>query len=203
MEVPSTLREQPFGPSCIHVCVDMQRVYLEPTEWQLPWFPRVLPNVVAITERHVERTIFTRFITGRKPGDGVGIWRRYYSRWAAMTQEQIAPGMLDLAPDLARLVPPAEVIDKPVYSPWLGSNLHAKLAERRCDTVIVTGGETDMCVLATVLGAADLGFRTILVQDAVCSASDEAHDAMLSLFTKRYGQLVETSNTEEILKRWV
>ena len=120
-----------------------------------------------------------------------------------MTQEQIAPGMLDLAPDLARLVPPAEVIDKPVYSPWLGSNLHAKLAERRCDTVIVTGGETDMCVLATVLGAADLGFRTILVQDAVCSASDEAHDAMLSLFTKRYGQLVETSNTEEILERWV
>ena len=45
------------------------------------------------------------------------------------------------------------------------------ILQRRCDTVIVTGGETDMCVLSTVLGAADYGLRTIVVQDAVCSAS--------------------------------
>ena len=36
-----------------------------------------------------------------------------------------------------------------------------------------------MCVLAAILGAADLGYRTILVSDAVGSTSDEAHDAML------------------------
>ena len=45
-----------------------------------------------------------------------------------------------------------------------------------------------MCVLATVLGAADDGYRTIIVQDALCSASDQAHEAMLELFNKRYGQ---------------
>ena len=40
--------------------------------------------------------------------------------------------------------------------------------------------------VAAVLGAADYGLRTIVVQDAVCSASDEAHDAMIGLFSNRY-----------------
>ena len=76
------------------------------------------------------------------------------------------------------------------------------LAARRCDTVIVTGGETDMCVLSTVLGAADYGLRTIVVQDAVCSASDEAHDAMIDLFSTRYGQHIETGATDQLLEVW-
>jgi nicotinamidase-related amidase len=65
----------------------------------------------------------------------------------------------------------------------------------------VTGGETDMCVLSTVLGAADYGYRTIIVQDALCSASDEAHDAMLELFNNRYRQQLETATVEEIVER--
>ena len=56
-----------------------------------------------------------------------------------------------------------------------------------------------MCVLSTVLGAVDWGYRTILVADCVCSASDEAHDAMLNLFSKRYSQHVETATLEELL----
>jgi hypothetical protein len=46
----------------------------------------------------------------------------------------------------------------------------------------VTGGETDVCVLATVLGAVDYGYRSIVLGDALCSASDADHDAMLELY---------------------
>jgi hypothetical protein len=48
----------------------------------MPWLERVLPNIVAITSAHAERTVFTRFIPARKPGHGVGMWRHYYERWA-------------------------------------------------------------------------------------------------------------------------
>ena len=58
-----------------------------------------------------------------------------------------------------------------------------------------------MCVLSTVLGAADYGYRTIIVQDALCSASDQAHDAMLELFNKRYSQQIETTTVDEIFDR--
>ena len=157
----------------------MQRLFLPGTDWGLEWMPRVLPQVVALCEPAPEATVFTRFVPARRPGEGRGVWARYWTRWASMTLEATGPEIVGLVPELARFVPPATVVDKPVYSPWLGSDLHARLAARGCRSVLVTGGETDMCVLATVLGAADLGYRTILVSDAVCSTSDDAHDAML------------------------
>jgi nicotinamidase-related amidase len=59
-----------------------------------------------------------------------------------------------------------------------------------------------MCVLATLLGAIDLGFRTILAEDAICSTSDEAYDAIVRLFTKRYSHHVEVAPVDEILEAW-
>jgi nicotinamidase-related amidase len=198
----STLREEPLPATAVHLCVDMQRLFGPGTDWALAWAPRVMPGIARLCELGAERTVFTRFITARRPGEGHGNWRRYYRHWASMTLEAIGPEMVELMPELARFAPPAEVVDKPVYSPWLGSDLHRRLRARDCDTLVVTGGETDMCVLATVLGAVDLGYRTILVSDAVCSASDDAHDAMLALFARRYSQQVETATIDELTDPW-
>jgi hypothetical protein len=97
-------------------------MFAEATEWKMPWLKRVLPSIVAITSAHGERTIFTRFIPARKPGQGVGMWRYYYERWLAMTIDRIGPDMIGLVPDLMKFVPPAKVFDKHVYSPWTGSD---------------------------------------------------------------------------------
>lgn len=70
------------------------------------------------------------------------------------------------------------------------------------DCVVVTGGETDMCVLATVLGAVDRGLRVILVADAVCSSVDDTHDATMELYRKRFGVQIETLSTEALLDLW-
>jgi nicotinamidase-related amidase len=198
----STLRDEPLGPSAVHLCVDMQRLFQPGTDWGLAWMPRVLPKIVRLCELGPERTVFTRFIPARRPGEGQGIWRRYYRHWASMTIEAVGADMVELMPELARFVPPARTVDKPVYSPWLGSDLHRRLRARGCDTLVVSGGETDMCVLAAVLGAADFGYRTILVRDAVCSASDAAHDAMLDLFGNRYRQHVEVAGSDEVAALW-
>ena len=202
MATESTLRDEPLPATAVHLCVDMQRLFGPGTEWALPWMPRVLPRIVALCELGPERTIFTRFIPARRPGQGQGTWRRYYQRWASMTLDAVGGDMVELMPELARFVPPARTIDKPVYSPWLGSDLHRQLRARDCGALVVSGGETDMCVLAAVLGAVDFGYRTILVRDAVCSASDEAHDAMLELFGSRYGQHVEVASAAEVACLW-
>ena len=70
------------------------------------------------------------------------------------------------------------------------------------DTLVVSGTETDVCVLGTVLGAVDRGYRVVIATDAVCSSSDETHDALLTLYGKRYGQQVETATVDVILKDW-
>jgi nicotinamidase-related amidase len=191
-----------LGESCRHICVDMQRLFVEDTEWFTPWMARVLPNARKLVEAHPARTIFTRFIPAQRPGEGQGTWKRYYERWACMTIERLGPEMIELVPDLARFVPPAEVLDKRVYSPWVETDLHERLQAQGVDTLVVTGGETDVCVLGTVLGAVDRGYRVVVATDALCSSSDETHDASLAVYHNRYGQQVETATTDLILQHW-
>jgi nicotinamidase-related amidase len=73
---------------------------------------------------------------------------------------------------------------------------------READGLIVTGSETDVCVLATVLGAVDLGYRVIVVRDAVCSSSDEGHEALMTLYHRRYTEQIEVADAATIMERW-
>ncbi|MET0430539.1 MAG: cysteine hydrolase, partial [Microvirga sp.] len=175
----SDLRHGPLSPDTVHLCIDMQRLFSPEGPWPTPWMERVLPTVSRIAERYAERTVFTRFITPETPDDMPGTWRPYYRHWLKATRRRLDPGLLDLMPPLDRLVPPAMVVDKPVYSAFTGHGLVDLLRARRVDTLVVTGSETDMCVLATVLGAVDLGYRVVLVTDGLCSSSDEGHDNLL------------------------
>lgn len=118
-----------------------------------------------------------------------------------MTIENVGPEMVKLLPQLSAFCPPAQVIDKHV-SPWPEGRLQAALAARRIDTLVVTGGETDVCVLATVLGAIDIGYRVVLVTDALCSSSDAAHDALMTVYHQRFAQQVETVEMETVLSAW-
>lgn len=124
MPKSNALRYGPSGASAVHLCVDMQRKFAESTDWKMPWLERVLPNITTIAAAHPEHTIFTRFIPAQKPGQGVGMWWQYYERWHAMTIDQMGREMIDLVPDLARLVPPARLFDKHVYSPWRCAGRH-------------------------------------------------------------------------------
>ena len=195
------LKNGPLTESCVHLCVDMQNLFCN-TAWHTPWMERVLPVVERIAAAWPQRTIFTRFIPARRPGEGTGTWRGYWEKWSNMTQEALPPEAIELLPPLARLVPPAETLDKPVYSPWVDTDLHERLQKRGIDTLIVSGAETDVCVLAAVLGGVDRGYRVVVPTAALCSSSDTTHDALLTLYRERYGQQVETATAEEILEAW-
>jgi nicotinamidase-related amidase len=201
MSIPG-LSYGPLGDHCAHLCVDMQGLFAEPSEWATPWITRVLPRIVSLVERKAAQTIFTRFIPAERPGQGVGTWKRYYEHWASMTIEKIGPEMIELLPPLSAFCPPAQALDKHVYSPWPEGRLQALLADRRIETLVVTGGETDVCVLATVLGAIDFGYRVVLVTDALCSSSDAAHDALMTVYHQRFAQQVETVEMETVLSAW-
>ena len=163
---------------------------------------RVLPIVTELASRHPERTVFTRFIPPMRAADMPGMWQRYYRRWKAATREQLDPALLELLPPLASLCPPATVIDKTRYSAFVERRLFEHLQSREADGLIVTGSETDVCVLATVLGAVDLGYRVIVVRDAVCSSSDQGHDALMTLYHQRYSEQIEVADAATILERW-
>jgi nicotinamidase-related amidase len=192
----------PLPPTAVHLCVDMQNIFAPGAPWATPWMERVAPVVAELAGRFAPQTIFTRFITPDKPQDMPGAWQRYYCKWQEATRARVDPELLELLPRLKRLVPPAAVIDKTRYSAFAASPLSAQLARRGADTVIVTGSETDVCVLATVLGAVDRGLRVVIVVDAICSSSDEGHEALLTVYRRRFSEQIETVAAETILSQW-
>jgi nicotinamidase-related amidase len=184
----------------VHLCVDMQRMFLEDTDWHLPSMSGTLPAIEALVETNPARTIFTRF-TPPQPDAMHGAWVDYYAAWPRMRGDTIAPELLELAPSLARFTPPARMFDKPVFSPWWSGELHRTLQQSGVRTIVVSGGETDVCVLATIMGAIDLGYRVWLPTDAVCSSAESCHQAMLSVFGSRFGVQISTCTTEDILSQ--
>src|ERR1700761_5748321 len=149
-----------------------------------------------------ERTVFTRFVPPMRAEEARGAWRGYYQRWANFTGERLPSHLLALLPELVELVPPAQVVDKHFYSPFEEPDLHRVLQDREINTVVISGGETDVCVLAALLDAVDLGYRVVVASDALCSVSDEAHDNLIQLFSERFEQQIEVASSETILAAW-
>ena len=186
----------------VHLCIDMQNIFAPGGLWATPWMERVLPTIVGIVSRHQPRTIFTRFITPQSPEDRPGQWQNYFRRWRQATRNQLPPSALELVPELARYVPPLRIVDKPAYSAFSNPALASLLLELGIGTVVISGAETDVCVLSTVLSAVDLGFRVVIVEDALCSSSDVGHDALMTMYRTRFHGQVDLLTSAELAEYW-
>lgn len=186
----------------VHLAVDMQNIFAPGGIWETPWMERVLPTIVDITGRYAARTVFTRFITPVRADERPGRWRRYFNKWECATRAMLPPSQLELVPALGRFVPPARVVDKPAYSAFTGSRLASLLYDKGVGTVVITGSETDVCVLATVMDAVDLGFRVVIVEDALCSSFDAGHDALMTLYRNRFSEQIELIKAEQLTSLW-
>ena len=188
--------------NAVHLCVDMQQIFAKGGIWETPWMERVLPNISGVVARYPERTVFSRFIPPMTPEEAPGQWRPYYERWKIATRASLGGTQLGLLPELARFAPPATVVDKPTYSAFFRSQLADFLVSKGIGTVVVTGAETDVCVLATVMDAVDLGFRVVLVEDGLCSSSDAGHDALMTMYRLRYSLQINLVNSRELPELW-
>jgi nicotinamidase-related amidase len=186
----------------VHLCVDMQIIFAKGGIWETPWIERVLPTIAGIVARYPARTIFTRFITPLSPEEASGQWRPYFERWKIATRQSLGARQLNLVPELARYVPPATTVDKSTYSAFFRSPLARHLVEKQVSTVIVSGAETDVCVLSTVLDAVNIGFRVLIVEDALCSSSDAGHDALMTMYRLRFNEQIDLVKAEQLPEIW-
>ncbi|MGY1634763.1 cysteine hydrolase family protein [Geodermatophilus sp. SYSU D01186] len=102
--------------------------------------------------------------------------------------------------------PSAEIIDEVAptdgdhvvthrrVGPFVDSSLQGLLEELGVSTVIVSGVATNASVEATVRGASDHGYRTILVEDGCSAGTLEAHEASVGSM----GLLAEITTAAEV-----
>ena len=109
--------------------------------------------------------------------------------------ESLAPGSkgYEIWADLD--VKPVDLkVEKTRYSAFIqgSSNLEATLRARGIDTVLITGTVTNVCCESTARDAMMCNFRTIMVTDANAATTDELHNASLSAFYLKFGDIMPT-----------
>lgn len=182
----------------VHLCLDMQQMFGPDGVWHTPWMERALPHVVVIAEQFAERNVFTRFIPPMHAEDCGGVWRTFYRKWENVTRSRLPAGQLSLMSALEIFASQGIIFEKSTYSAFHDGRLHNLLQSRLVTTLVMTGAETDVCVLATVMQAIDHGYRVILVEDALCSSSDKGHDSLMAMYRERLSLQLELATTSEI-----
>ena len=66
----------------------------------------------------------------------------------------------------------------------------------------MSGGETDVFVLATVLGAVDSGFRVVVATDALCSSVNGRMTPSSTFYHERLSTQIEAAEIIEIVGAW-
>lgn len=147
--------------------IDMQRVYLPEGAWATPGILRAEQNILALLQKY-EDVIFTRHLSAENP---VGTWARYN---AAALEVDKNPNNARLIESLAAYE--GESLEKTTYSAF-GSpdfSCRAQAAKR----LILTGVQSEFCVLATLLDAVDAGIDVIYVADAVAGSATHLERAV-------------------------
>ena len=182
-----------------HIVIDMQRLFAEETVWHTPAVTEILPNVLDLTRAFTGRTLFAKFMVPAAPSHATGRWRTYYERWSMLTTGTMDPAMQDLVAPLAALAEHRNVIEKTTYSIFGAPGFHERMSAESVDTLIFSGVETDVCVLASLFDAIDAGFHVIVASDAIGSSAPLSHAATVEHILPRMPEQVEFRTTAELV----
>jgi nicotinamidase-related amidase len=183
----------------VHLAIDLQRVFAEPTAWQMRDFDAIVPQVAALAAAMPGRTLFTRFVVPQVAEHASGRWQHYYRRWPGFTGARMDPALVEVVDALAGHATPDTLIDKPTYSAFEVDDCARRLSALDAATIVFSGVETDVCVLASLLAAIDRGYRCIAVADALGSSSAAGHEATLRHVLTRMPDQVEIVHTADVL----
>ncbi|MEO5314666.1 isochorismatase family protein [Pseudarthrobacter sp. CC12] len=153
------------------VVIDMQRVFRDEGQWQVPRYDEIVPVIEQLQQELGSSAVFTRFVRDETEH---GAWAAYYQRWNEMRYPANSNAW-DITIDVPGT---ATVVDAPTFSKW-GPQLAALVPEGT--RMVLTGVATDCCVLSTALGAVDAGRFVTVISDGCAAVADQAQQQTLAL----------------------
>jgi ureidoacrylate peracid hydrolase len=108
-----------------------------------------------------------------------------------------AETVAELAPQRGELV-----VRKHWYDAFAGTPLDGALRARQVTSLVVTGTMTDICVLATVMGAFHREYRVTVVEDGVATIWPEIQRATLDIVGRAFGRVVPAKAVADELSPW-
>lgn len=107
--------------------------------------------------------------------------------------------LVEIDPALDRR-PGEPVLVKKYPSAFFGTDLEARLAAQRVDTLVLAGCTTSVCVRATAIDAMQRGYRPVLAAQAVGDFNRALHTVHLKDLHARYADVVPTDEVLAYLR---
>ena len=97
---------------------------------------------------------------------------------------------------------PSDIVsEKRRFSAFFKTDLDQTLRDLDCDTVVVVGISTHICVLSTLIDAVAFDFKAILLRDCCQAHTSEIHDGVTQIYEKTpLYPLMLILSSEEIIK---
>ncbi len=187
------------------VTIDLQRAFMDPgAPSEVPQSRTIVPNV-------------NRLASAMREAGGKVVWIRATfdeAGWPIFFDNIVNPALsgriLDALQEGAEMHELYEgldvrkgdlIVNKYRLSAFLPgtSNLPILLRTAGIDTVLIAGCMTNVCCDSSARDAAMTDFRTIMVEDANATRTDEAHLASLTTFLQAFGDVRRTDEILELL----
>ena len=194
--------------------VDMQRGFLDPgAAMEVPEARAIVPVVADLIARFRASglpVVFSQFVYSPAAPLLVGDLHpehRPAASGAATGFGRPSSSCLEGDPSVevvAALAPaPNELaVRKHWYDAFAGTPLDGALRARGIRSLVVTGTMTDICVLATVVGAFNREYRVTVVEDGVATLWPEIQRATLDIIRRAYGRVVSAKVVADEVATW-
>jgi nicotinamidase-related amidase len=189
------------------VTIDMHRGHLDPTVATMPLPAEAAARVTAANKVLIDgaRRVgvpVVHVVTSYHDVSEIASnpwWKRIAGTDA--TRKNVLAHQLPGSPGLEvmpELVNPSDVVvlNKKRYDAFVATELDSVLRARGITTVLLTGVNTNSCVLATTVSANAKDYAPVVVEDCVDTMDRSMHEAALSLIRQAFGW---TATAREVL----
>jgi len=194
--------------------VDMQRGFVDPGEaLEVPQAREIVPviqRLLAVFQSRRLPVVFTEFVYSERvpllvgdlhpehkpaqPGAPTGFGLPSSNCLEGHPSAETIPALGPRPDEL--------VVRKHGYDAFHGTPLDGALRARGVPSLVVTGTLTDICVLASIVGAFNREYRVTVAEDAVATLWPEIQRAALDIIGRAYGRVVSAKEVADQISSW-
>ena len=194
--------------------VDMQRGFVDPGEaLEVPQARGIVPAIqrlLAVFRSRRLPVVFTEFVYSERvpllvgdlhpehkpaqPGAPTGFGLPSSNCLEGHPSAETIPALAPRPDEL--------VVRKHGYDAFHGTPLDGALRARGVTSLVVTGTLTDICVLASIVGAFNREYRVTVAEDAVATLWPEIQRATLDIIGRAFGRVVSSKDIASEVTAW-
>jgi ureidoacrylate peracid hydrolase len=180
------------------VIIDMQAAFLEPGGViEVPSSRGIVSNINRCAQGCRDLGMPVIWIRSMHPA-GAADWRHFFDHFVRPERREAAAAAMSNDAPPSRFYHEMDVRDddyiviKNRYSCLIpgSSSLERLLRSIGCDTMVLAGTKTDICVESTARDGMMLDFRVVVLSDGTSTLSDEEHQAALNVLVQEFADVL-------------